>query len=261
MPYKRIKRYAKKLYARGSKLLKPYHTRSGMPKLAPILRDVRLLKSMVNAEKKDIEYLYSAELGQTNIDAAGHVHLGSTPFPIQGTGSNERTGSSIKVHSSIFQITGQAQANAVNRIKAKYYVVHILGTPITASDPTLQFLDDGGWLATTGIRDTSSPRHQDYYPNFKVIAQGSFVVPPTIDGSPRMFNKTIRIKYNDGNGHHVRWIKDTNTLATGQLELIIVADTGNINSGTPCTLAGNYNQAVSTGADMLIKMRHFYYDN
>ena len=97
--------------------------------LTKLAKDINMVKAMVNAEKKRVVLSNNNQaVGQVaNATGSGHFLLDITPNPTQGTGFSNKTGSSIKLHSSHFDFQLFGQTNNVSGIKVKVYIVKVTG--------------------------------------------------------------------------------------------------------------------------------------
>lgn len=268
MPYKKyvskgarvgglaVKKFAKYRYTRKNKQGK---TR---PNFANIVSDVMLLKSMVNAEKKrKIVSNTQQALGQVNGNSSGHYMLDLTPVLNQGTGTANRTGASVKWHSSHLNFFMQPQANVVKRQQATIYVVKVVGQPFTTLTDILgKFLLSNQFITDQAIYDTVSERDEDYFKNFRVIRKKNVVFNPSFSGELEPKNVKMGFKLKN---HHIKWNDDSATVASGQIILMIVLNTGNASGATTNTSAsgGVYTQGISTGINFSYQHTHYFYDN
>lgn len=264
MPYKKIARsvalgvgnFAKARYtkknARGKR----------RPNYAKIASDVNILKSMVNAEKKrKIVSNTQQALGQVNGNSSGHYLLDLTPVLNQGTGTANRIGASVKWHASHLNFFMQPQANVVKRQEATIYVVKVIGQPFsTLTDILGKFLLSNQFITDQAIYDTVSERDEDYFKNFRIIRKKRVVFNPSFSGELEPKNVKMGFKLKS---HHIKWNDDSATLASGQIFLMIVLNTGNASGATTNTSAsgGVYTQGVSTGINFSYQHVHYFYDN
>uniref|UniRef100_UPI0040488735 hypothetical protein n=1 Tax=Shewanella sp. TaxID=50422 RepID=UPI0040488735 len=96
-----IKKYAKKVFAKGKKYAKKaYTTRTGGLRINRLARDVALVKRKLNTEHKHIDYMFGA--AQT-ANAVAQRPTKSVPIilpldmPVKGLNYNNRVGNQIKI--------------------------------------------------------------------------------------------------------------------------------------------------------------------
>lgn len=244
-------------YGRGWKEI----ATKGVPQM---MRDVKMLKDMVNAEKKrlDIVNYTPTAIGQVNANASAHFCLDITPAPAEGSAYAQRNGSSIKWTSLCAKFQMYQQSATTTPIKFKWYMIQPKGQTVTTSIVSSWF-NSNQWVqasSSTSIYDFHSETNPDYYGTFNILRSGSFKLP--IDQlSGQTMIKDFTIKHRFGKGRHVRFYGDTQALTHGQVFLLIFADTGNCSTTTASTLTPIVNQAINTGASFVYDIRNYYYDN
>ena len=233
--------------------------------LTKLAKDINMVKSMVNAEKKRIVMSNKdLAIGQiANATGSGHYLLDITPNPVQGTGYQNKTGSSIKWHSSHFDLQFSGQGNCVSGARIKIYIVQVKGLAYaTISDVMGKFINTNAFIKDGAnpavVYDINSARDPDYFATFKVLQTKTIVVPPDVfTGDVPVRQVSFGFKLKD---HHVRCNDDTSTLASGQVFMLAVADRGNI-GGTNSTLTGVPITQSGTGITFAYQMTHYFYDN
>lgn len=256
------KRVAKKVFrkARGA-VIKRYFNKGYQPKVQRIIKDVAMLKSMVNAEKKRINVTQTSyqTVAQVNANNSGHYLLDLTPQPAQGVGYNQKTGNSFKWHSSFLTFQFSGQSNNISGLRMKIEVVKVVGQPFSNMQDVMgKYINATNFLSGT-IYDINSKRDPDYYKNFRVIARRYVhLLPDQITGDipVRYFDFGFKLK-----DHHVKVDDNGPTVSQGQVFLLITADSGNGNSTTASTTTGAPITAAATGAVFLYDHTHYYYDN
>lgn len=257
---------ARKFVKRGAKQLRKRYTAkpggrkaTGGVRVGKMAKDILYLKSVLNPEKKRFE-TQDADiiLGQVNGINDGYLFRDMTPAPPQGTGYADRTGASIKLHSSMYHFQFIQQANARCRIRGVIEIYEVLGDPQPGfTFPTERFLAN----PFTGVRDMNCHTNPDNFMKGRCIARRNFSVQTDqLGGESLTTDVKIPMKYNKGQGKHIRWDKNTSTLANGQLLLIIRVDRGNCN---PVTVATNPvpDIGVSTGIVCSFNRTDYFYDN
>lgn len=236
------------------------------PKVGQILRDVSMLKTMVNAEKKRYDIaIGGTPIGQLN----GAVNSGMyvtdiTPIPAQGTSSVTRNGNSIRVHSGYFRFQMWHQSATVAPVRGEILFVRVNGQS-TASPNTFatQMFNLNPFVLNAGspaIVDLNSDFNPDYFRTFKVLKRKRFYVPmDTYSGVTVIKTFAVPFKFRK---HHVRFSADGSTgIATGQILMIIRCDNGNISTTTASTLNNVPVAAANTGLFFSSNLYYYFYDN
>lgn len=249
--WKATKRITGNRYGRGySQIMK-----KGVPQM---VKDINYLKSVINSEKLRLTYNTPTPqaFGQVNGNVTAIHQFDITPNPSQGDGYNNRTGSSIKLHSTNIAFQFSQQASAISGAKFKIYIVQIIGSPEPLATTAANFFIANPFNT---VVDINSSRNPDYFKNYKVLRTKT--VRLSSDSTTSMTAmKSIRLglKYKS---HHVRWDKNSNTVITaGQIVMFIVADSGNMSGSTVSTLEVPV-KATNTGAFVQYAYDHYYYDN
>lgn len=252
-------KYAKRAY---KKAVKGAYRRYANPAgLTQLISDVKLLKSMVNAEKK--RYTVTGQnqtVGQINVSSTGYHSLDITPVPQQGTTSITRNGNSIRLHSSYMQFQFIQQSATSTDIKGEIMIVAIAGDNISSVPTYFNQLFLGNPFVTGGFCvDYNSSINPDFYKTCKIVARKRFYIKED-QLSSQVIQKSVKLplKYAD---HHVRFQADGNNVpASGQLFMIIRCDAGNCGA-SPSTLTGLVTQVANTGLTVSYNILHYFYDN
>lgn len=257
---KYVKKVAKKV---GRAVKRRYFKGKGYsrPRIANMVRDINVLKSMVNAEKKRLEVNPSTtfNVAQVNGNTSGHYLLDLTPNVVQGTGFNQKTGNSFKWHSSFLDMQFSAQNGNISGQVLKIEIVKVVGQPFSlVSDILGRYIEPTAFITGGTVYDLHSPRDPDYFKNY-IVLKRKYVKIPDDSLSGQMQVKRIKMGLKLKN-HHVRTNDNDPTLTMGQVFLLITADQGNFNTSTASTLPVP-TQAVSTGVDLRYQFVHYFYDN
>lgn len=248
---KAVRKFTGDRYGRGYKQI----LSKGVPQL---VKDVRMLKNMVNAEKKLVETSPSEfRIGQCNANTYGYAGFDITPIVSQGDTRSSRNGASIKLNSTIIrmQIKQQAFTHTVVRVIAEVWLVKSQTISSATTIIPQLFVPD----AISGVIDFNSARNPDYFTDFKRIAVRNVYLPA--DNYASMTNRFKDLQMNLSTKHHIRYDGDTNTVLNGQMWITFRADTGNTNDSTASTLTKIVNQGVQTGVLANMFVRQYYYDN
>lgn len=249
---KKIVRHAKKRYMRKGNL-----------NVGKIMRDVSYLKSVLNPEKKRFQLTNTDQgIGQCTGNVSAFYVTDITPVPAQGTTSVTRNGNSLKLHSSYFKFQFQQQSATTSQISFKIMVIEVKGTPYTSLGGTMvpNMFNANSFITGGSIIDYNSDRNPEAFKNYKVLCTKVVTLPCNQISTQTMIkNVSFGMKYRS---HHVKFLNDgSQSIATGQLVLLILANNGNASTGTVSTLGGTQSTAINTGALLQQDITHYYYDN
>lgn len=270
--YKTAKKVARK--ARGI-AIKRYFNKGYQPKLGQMGKDIKYLKDQINAEKKRLTMVqYSTAgtqganvVGQNYNTNVGYIVQDITPKPAEGVTFYQRSGSSIKLSSSYFMFQTYQQSETAQAIGLDLYVVLVKGSPVTDLNAFVQnMFTYNPFIITnyTNTYDTNSPLNPDYFGTYRILRKKKIYVKSDnnlTDDPIQIVNAKMGMKYARGQGHHIRFDKDTTTVRDGQLLMIVLASNGNcgasVNSGTvPVT-----SSTTNTGLVFNYNITHYFYDN
>lgn len=252
---KRNKAYGKKLWKKAGTAIKKRYIRNGG--LRQLSKDVAIVKSMINAEKKYTFTNIATTVGQCSVNAdSGYYATDITPIPSEGITQTSRNGASIKVSSMILRCQLVQQTNLNTDMRVTIYIIKNFQNNTINAALVNQFLVPD---AISTMTDYNSIRNPDYFKLFRVIAKKSYKLSNDSATSQNQL-KDFQINLSFKN-HHVRFNADTNTVASGQIWMLVVADTGNKDGTTASTLTNVGNTAVNTGARFICSIRNYYYDN
>lgn len=268
MPFykaKSVRQAIAKTYRKGRKVVKKRYIKKGNLNTKQLVKDVMYLKSVLNPEKKRYLINYTSDLavGQVNVNAAGLYVTDITPIPAVGTGYNNRNGASIKLHSTHFAFMMKQQSSTLNKVKVRIEIWLIKGNPYAsaASFPADHYLANS-FITGASIVDYNSDPDPDDFNKARLIRTFHTAVPNDQVTQTQIKLFKGGIKYNNGQGHHVRFDLNTTTIEQGQLIMIIFADNGNVDSTNASTLGGGVPiTSANTGITMNYNITHYYYDN
>ena len=242
---------------------------------AQIAKDVMYLKSVVNSEKKRFHITYTPTAGQPGVSvgqlngasASGYFALDVTPNPAQGTTLSTRNGASIKLASSYvkFQVSHQSATVAPINMKIQFWLVK--GTPVVAATALEEMYNRNTFIlnaaaTTTPVVDYNSDLDPDFFGKYKLLKTVKRKISPDqFSGQAMIVSMQVPMKYNRGQGHHIRYDDNSTTVANGQMIMTVLCDCGNISSATASTNLGVPVTAVSTGLYMNYDILHYFYDN
>lgn len=126
--YKNLKKYAKKATKAAGKRYGMSYGRRGLrmskTSIPKIVKDVEMIKSRLNVEKKFVQGdVSNGSVGQAENAFAGHYISTLTPLVPLGTGENERNGGSIKLTGLTIQLQMLAQFNRWSSARLKACIV------------------------------------------------------------------------------------------------------------------------------------------
>lgn len=254
---KKAGRAVKRRYFKGKGFSKP--------NVGRMVKDVAFLKSIVNAEKKRLQVASTTRQVVAQVAGAsssGQYMLDITPTPTQGVSYNQRTGNSIKWHSSFinFQFTHQAATSAP--VTLLIQIVKVVGEPYATLNPNAleDYLMPNPFCPSSTVYDLYAPRNPNSFKTFRVLRSKKVHVKcDQISGQPMLASVNCGLKLRN---HHVKWQNDNTTLASGQVFIIIRANTGNSDNTTTWTGGeGVYITTPTTGIQFNYQYQHYYYDN
>jgi len=238
---------AKRAYKKGKKYLKKRYVKKGGPNMKNIMADVKMLKHLVNIEKKRYDNTLLTVTNFAKQNGAGNDNFYAapiTPTPPEGIAQGERIGQSIKLVSGCLDIQFAQQANCINDLKIKLWLINRPdnSSATGATISTQQLLEVNPF---SGRRDFYSNRDPEYFGSFRVIKCMTLDLKQDSVGSGISYiQKKIPLKFN----LHQKYVSDTTTVTTkNQIYLIATCSDGD-------TLLG-------TGATLVYNMRWYYTDN
>jgi hypothetical protein len=232
-------------------------------------RDVASLATMINAEKKiynlgNANVLSTGQVvGQVDYNSTGIRVYDITPMMPQGSGASDRTGNSIKLHSSYYQFQVNTQTGVNSAIKMR---IEMWANPGLVIDSTN--LLDKLYVSNpfTGLIDYNSARNPDHFNDFRKLYTKTVYFPAdNITGQFATKQFAIPFKWNRGKGHHVRYTGTGYTnpltdLKSGQFFMVYFADSGNSNA-VQSTLTTIPIIGALSGLQVKFTNRSYYYDN
>lgn len=245
-----------------------YGNRNGFATLA---RDVALLKTMVNVEKKRCEatVLTSQALGQCYgnsdtgwqcVELFNTTHINIT----QGVTAETRNGASVKLTGMNIRLQFYHQSATTSPTVVKMYVVREIGQPLSSLSGDVvagstgfeQFLIAD---QLTGYTDFNSLRNPDYMRQFKIVCTRNIKVQcDQLTGQQIVKNLQLNLKLNS----HLRYAGDTTLVVEGQYFIALLPDNGNCSTTQAQTTSSNIsNSAVSTGLICNLDVKAWYVDN
>lgn len=256
---KKAKKAVKRRYFKGGKYRKP--------NVYTMAKDISLLRGMLNSEKKAITVTTGAgnsyPLGQVNQNQSGHFIVGWTPVIPQGTQSNQRIGTQVKLSSFHMDLQLWSQGSAISGNKFILEIWDVLGQ---AQGSLTDFMSDvytPNSFTTGGVSvyDLTSNRNVDNFKNYRCVYRKRLYLPPE-DASGQVSMRTFQCGKKYGkDGKIIRWESPNSpTVTAGQQVMTIRADQGNSNVNAS-TIGGIPTQQPYTGAWLKYNITHYYIDN
>jgi len=238
MPFRKtIKSVAKRVYSKGKRAFKKRYVKGGQPNIKNIMADVKMLKHLVNTEKKRVDINHVGQgVGQFAGAVSGNYALSINPTPAQGITGSTRNGLSIKIVSMCMDLQVQQQSGSLNDIKLRYYIVC---RPDNSNNPSAntsigQFLEPNPFSA---VNDFWSSRDPEFFTAFRVIKTGVIdVKQDAITGGTTIVQKKIPLKLN----HHHKYNTDgTNVTTKNAFYFFAVASGGDTVANTGLLMSYN----------------------
>lgn len=134
--FKQAKKYAKKATKAAGKRYNISYGRRGLRvgkgSLDKVMKDVQMIKSRLNVEKKYIEgQIVNGRCAQADAASPGYFTSTLTPLIPLGTGENERNGGSVKMTGLTIQLQFLAQANCFQARRFKACIVSSTDSSVT----------------------------------------------------------------------------------------------------------------------------------
>ena len=247
---------------------KRYRSKGGGMRVGKLAKDVMYLKSVLNPEKKrslsnSLADGGSLVVGQVNGNVDGAFLMTAHPTISTGTGFTARNGASVKLHSSIWQFNFNQQSSATVPQRLCLEIWSITDQ-VYASNTTFfeNKWDVNPFIGTPFVRDYNSQYDPDYYTMGKCIARRNITVKgDDLSGQKQQTVVKIPMKYNKGQGHHLRYQGSSDTLTAGQLIMVIRANRGNCSTVVTSAMTGILDTAPLTGVEIQYNVVHYFYDN
>lgn len=255
----KYKRGAYKRYYKGAtrvaSVLKKRYVKNNNLNLSKVAEDVANIKFLMNVEKKRFDYILNSQIqGQVSAAVTGTNAVDVTPNPVQGIAYNERTGSSLKITSAAMEFQFWSQANQSTAIKSVIEFWAVKGEPVTATN----FRDNMYVISTaSGIIDYFSLYDPDFRKNATLLCSKEFTIPaPQYAGQVQQ--KTVHMGLSNL-GHHVKFDKNSITVDSGEIIMVIRSDAGN--SGAISARPNIPILTATSGLTWNMDLKYYYVDN
>lgn len=244
---KTFKKYAKGVVKRGVALAKKRYVKRGQPNMKNIMNDVKMLKHLVNVEKKrkDFTQITALPVAALNgVGVSGAQCFNISPAIAQGITQGTRNGNSIKLTSACFDIQFAQQTSTVNDLKVKWHIICRPDNGASYSPATVQdtFYEPNPF---SGVIDFYSSRDPEYFNAFRVIKSGVIdLKQDQVTSGQSIIQKKIPLKLN----HHQKYNTDASTSTVKNAFFLLITASGG-------------DMALSTGASFGYNVRWYYTDN
>jgi hypothetical protein len=254
--YKKYKKGGVRKVAKyaGKKIYRRYSTGG----VRQVVKDVAMLKNMLNTEKKYYDATFSDTLGQVNGNLSGATYKDLTPLPVQNVAYNGRTGQGLKLVSAQINIIVNNQSAQRTKQRIRFEMYYVKGDTKTLAGISQELYDIN---PLTSIVDYMSNRQPNNMKDFKKICTRYIYYPSEDHSGTGSASRQKTLKINLKLSHHLRFDKNSLTLQSGQIFIFAVTETGNSSPAIPSTLPNIANVAVNSGFDFDISTRFYYVDN
>lgn len=239
--------------------------RASKNSMSKIAKDVMMIKSQLNVEKKykDFDEVIKGGVAQVDGNSQGYLVFDCLPLITQGVGESERVGNSLKATGLVIKMNIAKQIGAGGPRRLKIHVVKCLDTAITQSGVADSILDVN---PISGVRDYHSNLDYTQFKDgrLKIIRTAYAYLGSNYDNSTNTpaaeaatAAKTIAIKLNDV----LRYATNGSSFPENvRYFVVITCDNGN-RSGTASTLSTIFAPDANSGCLVNAHSRFWYVDN
>ena len=260
------KKFGKKVAKKVGRAIRKRYYGKGKLNVRRIAKDVAMVKSLINVEKKRNEWANAVGsptwVGQVNGNASGAQIVDITPIVTQGTSNNQRTGNVIKMTSFYhrFQVLQQGNNTKQGKVIIEYWLVKGQNVPATSATLEKLFNDNVFMPSAPYYIDYNCSRNPDYFADFIPLAK-KVVYMKADNTSADVVTSTFAISRKKFN-HHIRYDPGTGNVISGQIIMTLRADCGNRSSATAYTDTGYIPEsAINSGYGVQINFTNYYVDN
>lgn len=270
--FKRMRRKLGKKLGKG--LRRRYVSKKGGLKVKKLVRDVAIVKKMVNSEKKHYgPTSYTDPVSLTNIFSVG-LTMGTgegmrliniTPPIEKGDNRDQRNGNSVKLCGACLHINLAGQSAQSNNSKLIFEIWQVKDYGLYGTAPTPATLGSDLFKQDpmTARYSSNCGRNPNYFKKFRCIRRKIVYTPQDSGASSnfvRQFNMPMKLN------QHLRWDDSAGGLNYLNTEYFLVVRCSNGNSsGTVASASSNaalgLNTAVLTGFNFQMYTDFYYYDN
>lgn len=234
-------KYVKKLIRKAGRAAKSrYFKGKGYmrPKIGRMVKDLAIVKQMVNSEKE----IYTQNTSFSVGSLAGEQYFQPIVNIAEGSSHGQRAGESVKLHGFRWRVRALQQSARVNMGKFRMWLVKYIGPRGTTPNISTFLKPD-----FDGLYTIHSERNEDWYSSYQVISSCSRgVAGDSVAGSS---SQSIIAKYGRFRGKtHQRYSGALATdLLTDQMYFLCVCDGG--------------STATNTGYEIDSQLHISFYDN
>lgn len=246
---------------------KRYTTKKGGVRIKQIAKDVMMLKNVLNPERKEFRVFNdpanddSIDIGQCTGNVNAFYALDVSCIPAQGTTSITRTGNSIKISQLKCRFSVFQQTNTAQDIKGKVMFL-APKVPVTNVDTMVtQYFEPTPFL-NVSIQDYNSHFNADYRKQFVLLGTKYFKLKAdnlSTQEQQLSFGYNLNFK-----NFHTKFTTDgSQSIASGQIVMVVLVDSGNAANSTASTIKNIVPSGggVMTGLTFNYNLLYYFYDN
>lgn len=239
-----------------------------MMALAKLSRQVKKLQSQNDGEKKRSSVLSNGVLGQVNFNNDGAIVVDVTPLISQGVQTNQRTGASVRLHSSNYNFQISQLENCNTRIRYRISWLATNGPAIADVNLVTGFYNhvyNPNPFIGGSIRDYNCQKNPDFFGTYKTLRTITGTIEPdAFSGMKTSRSFNVGLKYNRGKGHDIRYNQNlggADSVFNGQIVMVIQVDRGNSSGVSNSTTTGALDLQLNSGLYVQYNRLDYYYDN
>lgn len=246
---KRVRKYAGRAWKGVKRVTRQRYGTLSQPKMQNIVSDLKLLKSIVNAEKHEISSTGAATFALKDGAGQGCFVENISPNLSEGTGSGNRIGDKVKLYS--FQLRTLVKQQLALESGTKFRII-LVRQPNSHHDlrNTTQlnkFLENDPFNNTVNLFSLRNSLGANYG-LFRVVASTTgYCARDSVSGQETQVQKNIFKKVN----FRIQWNEGTTgvtNIAQNPIYMIVIANNGDLG-------------VINGGLDLQYSMTWRYYDN
>lgn len=233
-----FRKYARKQMRRAGKYAKKRYSKGGKPNISNIWKDVKMIKQLINTEKKRVPSVILQDLPVaqqgTQTANSGYYFNDHIFATTQGDTNGTRNGASIKPQAWHLDLRVK-RTRGISDMKLHYEVFWI---PDQDKMTGLMHTNVAKYYNVStfdGMYDTNSPRNFQEMAGFRVLRKGTVFIPADTAGSSVGYQtrqKTIGI--GGKLTHHIKYDVGTDNVRHGSIGIVFTSnkgDTAHVSSG------------------------------
>lgn len=231
--------------------------------------DNRVLRLERNNKPEEKEIVVSnlnvpVFVGQVAGNLPGYYSADITPIAGQGATTSGRIGSRIRLKSFLATLQFAGQGNYNTPINLKIMFIRTKGIPVGSTTVVNDIFKPNPFIYTSGgvnagIVDYNSYYDYDYKRNFQILAIKHVKLPLDFYQAGTGV-KTVKIHVNPKSPMTINFDNNTNNIASGQISMVILCDSGNYSATVASTCTGIPIGTVSSGMQFQYIITHYYID-